>query len=324
MKKSGIKLMAILCVVCLLLMGCSTSGDKGTADGGSSDETQAKKGDIRICYLAQANNTFQASLRDAAETKAKELGAKIDVFNGDNDITTQLDQIESAVANNYDAIILCAVDTKGVASGVQMIKDAKIPLVCVNMLIEDEELYDVYVGSDDVEAGKIQGDWLKKATDGKCNIGILYVPIGCSAEVGRTKGFEESFLDASPDAKVLVEADGQAQIDEGMRYVEDWLQTYPDLDVIVAQNDSMGLGAMQAVVAAGKKDDILICGVDGDQDAIQAIVDGTYDMSVFQNAEGQGSKSVEVACGLVNGETFEKSVMIPFEPITVDNAKDYQ
>lgn len=310
MGKSMLRIIALSCVLSLAAAAGSFGGD---APG---------KG-LRFCFLAQANNTFMASLRDAIERKSSELGIAVDFFNGDNDIVTQLNQMESAVASKYDAIILCAVDTSGIKPGAEMVMKAGIPLVCVNLLIEDESLYDVYVGSDDVDAGRIQGEWLGKKTGGKCNIGILYVPIGCSAEVGRTKGFKETFLNVYPEAKVLVEADGKAQIDEGMRIAEDWLQTYPNLDVIVAQNDSMGLGAMHAVLAAGKKDDIVICGVDGDHDAVQAILDGTFDMTVFQNAKGQGTTAVDVALGLVKGEKFDKAVIIPFEPITAENAREY-
>ncbi len=247
----------------------------------------------------------------------------MDAFNADNDITKQLDQIESAIASKYDAILISAVDSNGITPGTKAAMEAGIPVICVNMLVEDESAYDVYVGSDDVDAGRIQGEWLKEATGGVAKIGLLYVPIGCSAEVGRTKGLKESFLDVCPDAVVVAEDDGKAQIDEGMRITEDWLQTYPEIDTIIAQNDSMALGAMQAVLAAGKKDDIIICGVDGDQAAVQAIIDGTFDMTVFQNSKGQASMGVEVAVGMINGESYDKSVIIPFEAITADNAEDY-
>lgn len=317
MKKRLFAALLLLSMTLTTLCACSTGG------AGSGAGSGAGGGDTRICFLAQANNTFQASLRDAITAKSEELGIKVDTFNADNDVSTQLDQIESAVASGYDAIILCAVDSAGVLPGAQTIKDAGIPLVCVNMLVDDENAYDVYVGSDDVDAGTIQGEWVKEQTGGSCKIGLLYVPIGCSAEVGRTKGLKQSLLDVCPDAVVVAEDDGKAQIDEGMRITEDWMQTYPDIDIIVAQNDAMGLGAMQAVLSAGKKDDILICGVDGDQDAVQAIIDGTYDMTVFQNAAGQGSMAVEVALGLIGGETYDKSVMIPFEAITAENAADY-
>lgn len=323
MKKKLLSLVAMLCCASFLLCACSGGGADAGGDAAQGDGGSASSGNTRICFLAQANNTFQASLRDAIEAKAKDIGVKADTFNADNDVSTQLDQIESAIASGYDAIILCAVDSAGVLPGAQAVKDAGIPLVCVNMLVDDENAYDVYVGSDDVDAGTIQGDWVKEKTGGKCKIGLLHVPMGCSAEIGRTQGLKQSLLDVCPDAVVVAEDDGKAQIDEGMRIAEDWMQTYPDITIIIAQNDAMGLGAMQAVMSAGKKDDILICGVDGDQDAVQAIIDGTYDMTVFQNAEGQGSKAVEVTLGLIGGETYDKSVMIPFEAITADNAADY-
>ena len=322
MKKfvTAVLLTGMLAGLCACSGGESGGGSDAKSSGGDSAAGNSGK---KICCLLQANNTFMASLREAVEAEAKTQGVSVDIFNADNDINMQLDQIESAVANQYDAIILVAVDSEGVAPGARSIMDAGIPLVCMNLKVSDESLYDVYVGSDDVDAGTILGEWAREATGGECKIGWLHVPMGCTAQIGRTQGITETLIDVCEGAEVVAEDDGQAQMDEGMRITEDWLQTYPEIDIIIAENDSMGLGAMQAVLAAGKKDEILICGVDGDQAAVQAIIDGTYDMTVFQNAEGQGTTAVEVAVGLINGESYDKEIVIPFEPITAENAEDY-
>lgn len=323
MKKRLTLLVALVMAICLVLGACSGGGGgSGSAGGGSEPAASGDAGgggDLSICFLGSGLNTFGAALRDAAQAKADEMGVKFDYLNADSDVNTQTEQIENAAAKGYDAIILMGVEGN---VSIEPIIKADIPLVVVNMRVDDER-YDVYVGSDDVEAGRMQGEWLAEATGGECKIGLLYVYMGCSTQIERYAGLKESLLDKYPDAEVVVEDDGQAMMDEGMRIMEDWLQVHPEINVIAAQNDAMALGAMQAILAAGKKDDIIIAGVDADPNAVQAIADGTFDMTVFQDAVGQGSTAVETAVGLVNGETYEKWVKIPFVPIDSTNVADY-
>ena len=111
-------------------------------------------------------------------------------------------------------------------------------------------------------------------------------------------------------------------IDEGMRITEDWLQAHPEIEVIAAENDQMALGALQACKAAGR-DDIIICGVDADPEAVQAVVNGEMGMTVLQNSKAQAETAVETAVGLAKGETFDKEIIIPFEEVNAENAEEY-
>lgn len=294
----------------------TTSTSEASQSGSSEDNSE-----IRVAFLAQANNTFWAKLTENAVAKAKEMGITLDTFNAGNEVNEQIAQLESAMSNNYDAIIIGAVDSAGLKETCQQVMDAGIPLVTCNLKVDDEA-YDVYVGSEDYDAGFIQGSWIAEATDGECNVGVLYVPIGCSAEIGRTAGLKASLFEKYDTAKIVAEDDGKAMIDEGMRITEDWLQSHSEITVIAAENDQMALGAMQACQSAGR-DDILICGVDADQEAVQAIIDGSMAMTVFQNSKDQAQTAVEVAVGLAKGKTYDKEVIIPFEEVNKDNAEDY-
>ena len=339
------KVLIVLLVACIIfsVVGCAqpateeTSASQSSADQESASQSVSESqgseevsqgdemvtlDDKKICFLGAGSNTFGTALRKAAETKAQEIGIKMDYFNANGDIATQLTQIESAISNKYDAIILQSTDATGVNDAVDNIKAAGIPLVVVNMMCSNDA-YDVYVGSNDVEAGRLQGEWLLEKTGGEAKIGLLLVYMGCSTQIERFQGLKEAFLDKAPDAEIVIQADGKAQRDEGMRIMEDWLLAYPEIDVIAAQNDSMALGAMQAILAANKKDDIIIAGVDADPDAVQAIIDGTFDMTVFQDANGQGSTAVETAVGLIQGKQYEKRIDIPFISVDITNAADY-
>ncbi len=320
-----------------LLAGCSSSSSSSsdTSDASAAaestseaseaeeaaDEAAVDNSDIRLAFLAQDNNTFWAALTENAVSKAKDDGVSLDTFNAGGEVSEQIAQLESAISNGYDAIIIGAVDSSGLKDTCQQAMDAGIPLVACNLKVDDDT-YDVYVGSEDYDAGYIMGTYIAEVTGGECNVGLLYVPIGCSAEIGRTEGLHASLFDVYDGVVIVAEDDGSAMIDEGMRITEDWLQAYPEINVIAAENDQMALGALQACKNAGR-DDIIICGIDAEQEAVQAVIDGTMAMTVFQNSKAQAQTSIEVAIGLVNGESYDKEVIIPFEEVNADNAADY-
>lgn len=111
--------------------------------------------------------------------------------------------------------------------------------------------------------------------------------------------------------------------DEAMALAEDWITTYgDDLKAIICENDDMGMGALSAAQAAGR-DDIIIGGVDGLDDAVAAVKDGSYGVSVLQDSAGQGRVGVDVAVAAAKGEEVEPDTRIPFRPITKDNVDAY-
>ena len=108
-----------------------------------------------------------------------------------------------------------------------------------------------------------------------------------------------------------------------MALTEDWLTTYGDeLKGIICENDDMALGALSACKAAGRTD-VVIGGVDGLDDAVQGVKDGTIGVSVLQDSKGQGKGAVDVAVQIIKGEEYEKDTRIPFRAITKDNVDAY-
>jgi ABC-type sugar transport system substrate-binding protein len=111
--------------------------------------------------------------------------------------------------------------------------------------------------------------------------------------------------------------------DEAMRITEDWLQKYPQISAIAAENDNMAMGALNAVINAGRKDSVVIIGVDAIEDALLSIKNGELDATVFQNGKAQGSTSIEVAYAIAAGLPYEKMTQIPFELVTKDNVDQF-
>ncbi|WP_026783900.1 ABC transporter substrate binding protein [Pleomorphomonas koreensis] len=263
-------------------------------------------------------NEFIVNIAKAVEEKAKELDVTLIESDGQGKAEVQISQVENFIAQHVDAILLIPFDKEGCAPAVQKAVAAKIPLVVFNAQVANVELANTYVGSDDIEAGRIEMQYIADLLGGRGNIAIIHGPNGHSAEVQRTEG-NKQVLENYPDIKVLFEQTANWDRAQALSLTENWLQTGRPLNAIVAQNDEMALGAYKAVEAAGKAKDIPVIGVDAIADALKSVKDGKMAATVFQDAHGQGATAVEMAVKILNGEEVPKVVNIPFKLITKEN-----
>lgn len=266
---------------------------------------------------------FLKNVSDAIERKAETMdNVEVVVFNAQNDIARQLNDVDSLITQQVDAIILNPLDREGLGGSVDLIKEAGIPLVEVNTYTENDA-YDVYVGSQEEDAGRIQADFIVRTLGEEGKIVVLHGVMGHSGQIGRFQGLKEGLLDKYPGWELIAEQTGNWKRDEGLRITEDWLQRFPDIDVIASQNDEMAMGALQAVEAEGKLDDILVLGVDATPDAIAAVKEGKLAVTVFQDSQGQGEGALEVAVGLLEGKTYDKQFIIPYVEVNPENADEF-
>jgi len=268
-------------------------------------------------------NEFIVNIAKAVEAKAGELDVTLIESDGQGKAEVQISQVENFIAQHVDAILLIPFDKEGCVPAVQKAVAAKIPLVVFNAQVANVELANTYVGSDDVEAGKIEMQYIADLLKVKGNIAIIHGPNGHSAEVQRTEGNKE-ILKKYPDIQVLFEQTANWDRAQALSLTENWLQTGRPLNAIVAQNDEMALGAYKAIEAAGKAKDIPVIGIDAIADALKSVKEGKMAATVFQDAHGQGATAVEMAVKILKGEEVPKVVNIPFKLITketVDSLK---
>lgn len=304
-------LLAGVMVMSTALAGC------GNAGGESSDGEDK----ITIGFSSKTNSdTFVKAIADAAEAAAKEQGAELIMADAEGDVNKQISDCETLIAQQVDALIVIPQDVEGSAPVVSMANEADIPIIICNGDIADEN-YTAFVGCTDQESGEILGTWFNENVEHGSGICIIEGPMGQSGQVGRYAGFGEvGMLD---NFEVLSCQTANWKRDEAMALAEDWLTTYgDDLKAIVCENDDMAMGALSACKAAGRTD-IVIGGVDGLEDAVQAVKDGELGVSVLQDSAGQGEGAVKVALQIINGEEYEEDTRIPFRAITKDNVDAY-
>lgn len=331
------KLLLLVAAMILVLAACGgssggNSGGSGGSQGSSgSDSGQSASGGsagsdagpkYRIGAATQGlSHEFIKALVEAMQEKADELNVELIVMDSQDQIENQLNQVDNLVSQNVDAIILNAVDFVGSSPAVDRVKEAGIPLVEAITFTQNDN-YDVFVGTDPEQSGVMMGQILADLLGGKGNVALLQGQIGHSAEITRGNGLKISLFDAYPDVKLVTQQTANWNRDEAMSITEDWLQRFPEINAIAAQNDEMAMGALQAVEAAGRTD-IFIVGIDGIPDALKAVKEGRLAATVLDNVTEEGKRAVEVAVGLIEGQRFQKKELVDYIPITKDNVDQY-
>ena len=291
----------------------------------------ASAADIKIgVSMSQFDDTFLTYLREDMDKQAKSYpkgdAVQLQFEDARADVVKQLSQVENFISQKVDAMVVNPVDTASTARITKAAVAAGIPLVYVNRRPDQADLPKgvVTVTSNDVEAGRLQMQYVAEKLGGKGKIVILLGDLANNSTTNRTKGVKE-ILDKYPDIKIEQEQTGIWLRDKGMTLVNDWLTQGREFNAVVANNDEMAIGAAMALKTAGvKPGSVLIGGVDGTPDGLNAITKGEMALSVFQDAKGQAVGSVEAAVKMARGEAVEPNVVVPFQLITPDNVASFK
>lgn len=284
--------------------------------------------DLKIgVSMSQFDDTWLTYLRESMDKKAKSMpdGVSLQFEDARSDVVKQLSQVESFISQKVDAIIVNPVDTAATQRITKSAVAAGIPLVYVNRRPDDLKLPAgvVTVASDDLEAGRMQMQYLADKMGGKGDIVILLGDLANNSTTNRTKGVKE-VLAKYPNIKIEQEqtAPGPGQ---GMTLVNDWLTQGREFNAVVANNDEMAIGASMALKGAGKeKGSVLIAGVDGTPDGLNAVKKGDMAVSVFQDAKGQADGSIDTAVKMIKKQPVEQAVWVPYRLITPENVDQFK
>ncbi|MBA4491714.1 sugar ABC transporter substrate-binding protein [Paracoccus sp. S1E-3] len=295
--------------------------------GGASAETVGVS-------MALFDDNFLTVLRNGIQEIAKGMeGVDVQIEDAQNDVARQLDQINNFIASGVDAIIVNPVDTSATQAMTDAASAAGVPLVFVNRQpVNVDTLPDnqAFVGSDEAESGTLETiqvcELLNAAGKTEANVYVLMGELSNQAAVQRTKDIHD-VMDSGKCKVTLNIIDEQTanwQRDEAQNLMTNWLSAGTPFDAVISNNDEMAIGAIQAMKASGlKMEDVIVAGVDATRDALQAMAAGDLDVTVFQDAAGQGSGALDAALKLAKGEAVEQKVMVPFQLVTPENMVDF-
>lgn len=310
---------ALLLTGALVMTGCS-NGDVTPAAGGGGGGGGGGEVEKVGLMLQDVSNPFFASMQASMEAAAEADGFELNVQDGRQDLGTQNDQIDAFIQQGMDLILLNAVDSDGIASGVARAQAAGIPVVAVDV---DASGAQAAVTTDNVKAGELACQALVDKLGGSGNI-LVVEGTPTTAPQDRVKGCEGVLAD-NPDIKVLARQAGKNDRDSGLTLTTDMLTANSDVQGIFAINDPEALGASLAVQQAGRSG-VAITGVDGSPEAVKALQDPGSDLwaSAAQDPGGMAVKALEVGREIVAGNApAERVTLLDPTIVTKDTVSDY-
>jgi inositol transport system substrate-binding protein len=283
--------------------------------------------------MALFDDNFLTVLRNGIQAQADEAGLDVQIEDAQNDVAKQLDQINNFIASGVDAIIVNPVDTSATQAMTDAAAAAGVPLVYVNRqpinldTLPDNQAFVASQESESSRQGFIEqcNQW-KAAGKDTVNVYVLQGELSNQAAVQRTQNYydviEEGLCPVT--VNVIDQQTANWSRDQAQNLMTNWLSTGAAFDGVLANNDEMALGAIQAIKAAGiSMDDVIVSGVDATQDALASMQAGELDITVFQNAAAQGGGALDAAVKLAAGEAVDQAVFVPFELVTPANMADY-
>ena len=253
----------------------------------------AQSGEKIAVFTKNQTNPFFQVVRLGADSAAKQMGAVTTHYipTKPDSIPEQLSQIDDVVIKKPNAIVFTPVDYKAMGAGVQKMNAAGIPVVNVTDKSETGKFV-AFVGASDYQLGLVTGRYLLKTLGGKGGVVILEGVKGSLVSADRVRGFNDAIKEF-PQVKLLASQPGNFQRLQGLQVMENLMQTHAQIDGVMAANDAMGAGAIEALEGANRKSQIV--GINGTKEAVDAIKAGKMLASGDYNGFLQGCVATMVA-----------------------------
>jgi ribose transport system substrate-binding protein/inositol transport system substrate-binding protein len=279
--------------------------------------------------VSMANSdTFLTVLRKGIEKAAADAGQPVQIEIADDDVSKQLSQVQNFIAAKVDAIIVNPVDTSATTPLTKLANDAGIPIVYVNRQPIDIDALGpkgAFVASNEADSGTLEAKEVCRILGGKGDILVMQGDLANQAAIMRTKDVHDVI--ATPECaglKILDEQTAGWDPVKGQDLMTNWIAAGHKPAAIIANNDNMAIGAINAMKAAGwDMKDVVVGGVDATQEALAYMKAGDLDVTVFQDAFGQGAGAVDAAVKLAKGEKVDAKVWIPFQLVTPANMEQF-
>ena len=289
----------------------------------------AHAGDIGVSI--SHSDSFLAVMVQGMKEEAAKTSQPLQIEFADADVNKQLSQVQNFIAAKVDAIVVNVVESSASPTITKMAADAGIPLVYVNNTPSDLASLGpkaAFIGSNEIDAGTLETKEVCRVLkeEGKTeDAGVLIIQgiLAQHAAEQRSKAIHEVI--ATPECSFLKIIDEQSANWDPVKaqdLMTNWITAGHKPAAVIANNDEMALGAINSLKASGwDMKDVVVAGIDATKEAMHYMQNGDLDVTVFQDAIGQGAGSVDAAIKLAKGETVNSPVWIPFElvnPATVE------
>lgn len=330
-----------LLTISLIFAGCSnTKEDQGADVPKNSAFAQAeadllealaplpkKDTNVRIGVIESTlSNPFWLTMKDGYEAAAKEYGVTVDVLatETEDDIVGQLNIMNDLLVKKYDALAISPLTEQNLIPGIVAANKVNVKVVAVGNGVNEEALKKengsiaAFITSDFKLQGAMGADYIIEKTNGKGKVAVIEGIPGATQSEARKNGAVESFKAANMDIVGIQTANFDRQ--EAYDVTVALIEANPDLVGITCGNDVMALGAVKALKDKGKKDDVLVVGVDFIEEAKTSIETGELNASVAMSPFLFGKAGVLASLKALEGHDFSESVIwTPLQLVTKDN-----
>ncbi|MFD7531829.1 ABC transporter substrate-binding protein [Streptomyces sp. NPDC059849] len=303
----------------------SSSGSGCSLQTYGAPKLELKNAVVGFSQSEKEANPFRIAETRSIKDEAAKIGVKkLLTTNAQSQLSKQISDIQDMLSQGAQFLIVAPLNSDGLEPAFKAAAAKKVPVLTIDRKVNSTACKDyvAFLGSDFVEQGKRAADAMIKATGGKGKVAILLGASGNNVTTDRTKGFVDQVEAQAPGLRIVARQTGEFARDKGQQVMEQLIQSKPDITAVYAENDEMGLGAVTALKAAGKKPgkDVKIVSVDGTRNAVQALVNGEYN-AVIESNPRFGPLAFATAQKFYGGEEIPENVIISDRAYDESNAK---
>ncbi len=332
----------LIAVAALLVTGCTSRESQQTTTSGGPAASAAQQqsagpgcprsktgypqvdvqgATVGFSQSEKEANPFRTAETQSIKDEAAKKGVDLLFTNAQSDLNKQISDIKSLLDRGAKLLIVAPLNSDGLQPAFDAAKAKKVPVVTIDRKVTSQPCTDylTFIGSDFVEQGQRAAKQMIKATGGSGKVAILLGASGNNVTVDRTKGFKDGI--AGSGLHVVAEQTGEFDRSKGQAVMEQLIQSNPDITAVYAENDEMGVGAVTALKAAGKSPgkDVKIVSIDGTQNAVQLVADGSYTAVVESNPRF-GPLAFETLEKFAKGDEIPQNIVISDDEYDSTNA----
>ncbi len=275
--------------------------------------------EVKIAYVAHDISTpnNQAWLEGIERECEYYSNITVQSFNGNSSAEEQVKIMSEVINQEYDAIIIQCSDGAALADSVTQAEEAGIPVVTLNL--DANCTHSALVQALDYDAGRLVADEIAAATNEQGKVVIIQGIAGVSRTDNLEKGFRDTLADKYPNMEIIASQAADFEKEKATTVMNSFLSQFDQIDGVFAINDAMAEGASLAAQNAGRLEEMVIWGADGEKDALAMIEEGTLTGTIYTNSWDQGSTAAKVALLMIGSEysshVLTKTPQVMMEPV---------
>lgn len=324
-----------LAVLMMLVIGtgCNSKPTESVSQNQTADmESKIPLTNIKVGYCTPSLNApFYVALSQSVQKSVEGYGMKFISVDGQGDIAKQVTAVEDLIAKGVNILIINPLDPKALIPAINSATSAGIPVFVVDSFIEDQANYVTSVLANNQANGSLVGEWVvNRMGRGKIKAAIISGaqgnPVGMEKRLGFIRGLAETQLrkQGNTDYQIVAQGWGNWSNNGGLKAMEDILVAHPDVNVLLAENDAMALGAQKAIKEAGKSANILVAAFDGQKEALEQIKAGNYGATALNSPSELGKLVVNAVVKHLNDEKNQaKTIYTSSKLITKENVGQF-